>query len=450
MSENGYVKRDYKQELTDKLVKRIEAAKAGLESGLQLSSPWLECASPPVNPVTGTRYRGINFISCMSAGYSDPRFLTYKNVELLAKEMGQPIHVKKGEVGIPIFKAVQIEVGGKGKQGEEIAGKEGSHGESEGKKMVWTLAYAGTVFNAEQISGIEPLQPRAFEFEPLESAEQLVDAMREKTSLQVEHIARASASYSSKSHAIKISNPEMFVSREAYYDVLLHELGHSTGPALGRDMGNSFGSQKYAFEELVAELSSVFMGAELGVKHSLTSMENHAGYLDSWLRALKEDKNIIFKAAALASKASQYQVDTLNDYRLEHGLSKSAVAQVCSREEAIQLIAQNPDRFKDVPDTFRLDKGFVMEAIQVMRDKPTFPILSVLDGALRDDKEVVLSAISKDSDSKALIGGKLLKELFMATPGNAWADVAKNPVPLLEGLVAQSCLQKSQEVAIGM
>lgn len=450
MSENGYVKRDYKQELTDKLVQRIEAARAGLESGLHVSSPWLECSSPPVNPVTGTQYRGVNFLSCMSSGHSDPRFLTYKNVEFLAKKTGQPIHVKKGEAGIPIFKAVQVELGGKEHQGGHAQGQETAQEETEGKKLIWTLAYAGTVFNAEQISGIEPLQPRVFDFEPLESAEQLVEAMKEKTQLQIEQIAKASASYSSKTHTIKISTPEMFVSREAYYDVLLHEVGHSTGPALGRDMGNTFGSPKYAFEELVAELSSLFTGAELGVKHSLASMENHAGYLDSWLHALKEDKNMIFKAAALASKATQYQIDALADFRLEHGLGKAAAAQVVTKEEAIQVVAQNPDSFKDVPLSFRQDKSFVIEAIQVMREKPTFPILSVLDATLRDDKEVVLSAIARDSNSRAHIGGRLLKELFMASPGNAWADVAKNPVPILEGLVAQAALHKSQEIGIGM
>ncbi|MGD6771333.1 zincin-like metallopeptidase domain-containing protein, partial [Staphylococcus arlettae] len=84
---------------------------------------------------------------------------------------------------------------------------------------------------------------------------------------KVEHNDGGRAFYSVNQHKVSMPHKEKFVPG-AYYDTLLHELGHSTGPALGRDLSGSFGSAKYAFEELVAELSSVFMSAELGIPHN--------------------------------------------------------------------------------------------------------------------------------------------------------------------------------------
>ena len=114
--------------------------------------------------------------------------------------------------------------------------------------------------------------------------------------------------------------PEKFKSSGAYMDTLLHEFGHATGPALGRDMSGDKNSASYAKEELVAELSSIFMSAELGIPHDPKLHENHAAYMKSWLSALKNDKNFIFSAAQKASKATEYQMGHLEAYRLENSV----------------------------------------------------------------------------------------------------------------------------------
>jgi antirestriction protein ArdC len=67
---------------------------------------------------------------------------------------------------------------------------------------------------------------------------------------------------------------------------------------------NRFGSEEYAEEELVAELGSAFLCSHLGVPSKLR--EDHAAYIKSWIRILKEDKRAIFKASALATKAAGY------------------------------------------------------------------------------------------------------------------------------------------------
>jgi antirestriction protein ArdC len=99
-----------------------------------------------------------------------------------------------------------------------------------------------------------------------------------------------------------------FSSRDAYYSTLLHELAHWTGhhTRLDRDLTGARSSTSYAFEELVAELSSAYSGSYLGLSEVL--LENHASYLDSWLTLLKNDEKAFFKAVNLAQKATDYLV----------------------------------------------------------------------------------------------------------------------------------------------
>src|SRR6185437_15001191 len=89
-----------------------------------------------------------------------------------------------------------------------------------------------------------------------------------------------------------------------WHRTALHELGHATGHAsrLGRDLSGSFGSKKYAFEELVAEMTAAFGCASLGIAPTV----RHADYIASWLEVLHEDNRAIVRAASQASKAADW------------------------------------------------------------------------------------------------------------------------------------------------
>jgi antirestriction protein ArdC len=77
--------------------------------------------------------------------------------------------------------------------------------------------------------------------------------------------------------------------------------------ALARDFSGRFGTQAYAFEELIAELGSAFLNAELGF--AAATIPSHAGYIESWMKVLKNDKKAIFTAASQASKADRHIMD---------------------------------------------------------------------------------------------------------------------------------------------
>lgn len=93
---------------------------------------------------------------------------------------------------------------------------------------------------------------------------------------------------------------------ESYFSTLCHELCHWTSPEsrCHRQLGQRFGDQAYAIEELVAELGAAFLCADLRITGEPRA--DHAQYLASWLAVLKADKKAIFTAASKASEAAAF------------------------------------------------------------------------------------------------------------------------------------------------
>jgi antirestriction protein ArdC len=98
--------------------------------------------------------------------------------------------------------------------------------------------------------------------------------------------------------------PQAYFNPIDWHRTALHETGHAVGAPhrLNRDLSGSFGSKKYAFEELVAEQISAYCCASLGIVPTV----RHADYIGSWIETLRADSRAIFRAASLASKAADY------------------------------------------------------------------------------------------------------------------------------------------------
>jgi antirestriction protein ArdC len=103
---------------------------------------------------------------------------------------------------------------------------------------------------------------------------------------------------------VTMPEPSLFKDLDHYRATLAHELSHWTGheSRLARQLGGRFGSEAYAMEELVAELSSAILGAELGLP--VDHLDHHASYLASWLKVLKADSRAILTVAAKAEEAA--------------------------------------------------------------------------------------------------------------------------------------------------
>jgi len=167
-----------------------------------------------------------------------------------------------------------------------------------------------TVFNTEQCDGLKLPKRRSV----VESVAKVdpKDAMGHARGL-VERLVGCTLShggnracYSPSFDAIRMPAPEQFSPLDHYRATLAHECTHATGAKarLDRDLSGRFGSDSYAAEELVAELSAAMIGARLGFDTAL--IEHHAAYLEDWLRVLKGDRKALMTAASKAQQACDY------------------------------------------------------------------------------------------------------------------------------------------------
>ena len=198
------------------------------------------------------------------------------------------------------------------------------------------------VFNAEDIEGIPPENaPVHLNDRTATIAQNLEESSRCPVIESSGYLG--SAAYSPATDRILIAPRETFRSDEAFTRVLLHEMTHSTGhpSALARELDTRFGSPSYAEEELVAELGSLFLSADLGIQSTDLEgefYENHVSYLQSWMNALENDPSYLFKAASKADHA-----DTFIMERYEEELGKNIEIDAPELEEEVSLAVESHD-----------------------------------------------------------------------------------------------------------
>ncbi len=280
---------DVHQHITDQIVAAIEAGVA------EFNLPWNRPAGAitrPKNIASGQLYRGINvvtlWVEAQVRGYSVPVFGTYKQWQ----EAG--CQVRRGEKASLVVFYKEYEV-------DAEPEKEGNVGKRWVAKGYW-------VFNAQQVDCYE--MPDVPEVSPIERNAK-VETFMAATGADIRHGGQ-SAHYDVKTDHIQMPDEGLFTGTdtsnptEAYYSTLLHETCHWTGhkSRLDRDLGMRFGKDAYAAEELIAELGAAFLCADLQVTRSLR--EDHAAYIDHWLKIMKADKKAIFTAAAKANQALEY------------------------------------------------------------------------------------------------------------------------------------------------
>lgn len=264
-----------------------------LEAGVR---PWSRSWKSGVGPnafgvlptrVTGEHYQGINILllwgTMEQRGYRNPIFMTFKQ----AQELGG--FVRKGEKGSTVVYASAIT--------REV---EGDNGQTEEERIPFMKQYA--VFNCEQIEGL----PERFYQVTTEAREPTeVQAFFARAGVAIRH-GGDKAFYTPAADFVQMPAPEAFESLDAYHATLAHEAVHSTGhpSRLDRKFGKRFGDHAYAAEELVAELGAAFLCGSLGI--SSEPREDHASYLASWLKVLKQDKRAVFTAARMAQQAADF------------------------------------------------------------------------------------------------------------------------------------------------
>ena len=269
---------------------------ADLENGVRTwQRPWnaSHSAGRIILPLrhNGTPYRGVNVLllwyEAMEKGFNSPIWMTYKQ----ASEIGA--QVRKGEQGSLVVYADRFTKKDTDDQGAEVE-----------REIPFMKGY--TVFNVEQIDGL----PAQYVAKPQESPAPMArienaERFFAATGATIRHGGNQ-AFYSPAHDFVQMPPLESFKDAEAYSATLAHELTHWTAhpSRLARELGKRFGNEAYAAEELIAEMGSAFLCADLGITPEVR--EDHAAYLASWLKVLKADNRAIFTAAAQAQRATDY------------------------------------------------------------------------------------------------------------------------------------------------
>ena len=303
---------DIYQSVTQRILEALERGER------PWSRPWRlnPTDGVPRNAVTGRPYHGINVLLLWGAaqleGYTSQRWLTYRQ----ASEAGG--HVRKGERGELIVFWKFLERERLDDDGRPVLGDDG-----EPQTVTIPVARGYFVFNTEQCEdlpeGLAPAPEADPDWDPAPAAEAFVAA----TGAQIRHGGNR-AFYAPAADRIQMPHREQFAGEDGYYGTLLHELTHWTGAEhrLHRRF-DRFGTEAYAFEELVAELGAAFLCARLGL--AAEPREDHASYLRSWLKVLKEDHKAIFSAAAAARAATEFLEGLQPNAEAPTGAARSAV-----------------------------------------------------------------------------------------------------------------------------
>jgi antirestriction protein ArdC len=271
---------DYAKKFADLMIKALENETA----------PWIkpwkagEVPSGPHNGITNRSYRGGNYINLLltqlDKGYETSDWMTFKQIG----EAGGK--VKKGERGTSIqyWKSVEPSA-------EALAE------DPNAKKRMQVFYFV--VFNRDQCEGLP--DPKMQTHVPVEWRHEKCESLMANSGVAFNFDGGDRAFYRPDTDQIHMPSKAAFHSQDGFYATALHELGHSTGhkDRLNRDLSGKFGSERYAVEELRAEIFSYLAGERLGIGHD---PGQHTAYVKSWIKILKNDPKEILRACADAEK----------------------------------------------------------------------------------------------------------------------------------------------------
>ncbi|MDA9497985.1 ArdC family protein [Bradyrhizobium sp. CCBAU 11357] len=277
-------------EITDKIISELEAGR------VPWVQPWGTAAakaslSMPKNASTNRPYSGVNILllwgSTIEHGFTGQSWLTFRQ----ALSLGG--HVRKGERGTMVVYA------------DRFVPSDEKRRDAETGEEAQTIPFLKrfTVFNCDQCDDLPHEVATAAPPPPQGLIEPRVEELIKATGIDF-RIGGNRAFYAPAEDYVQVPPPQAYFEPINWHRTALHELGHATGhrSRLNRDQSGSYGTRKYAFEELVAELAAAFGCASFGIVPTV----RHSDYIGSWLEVLREDNRAIVRAASQASKAADY------------------------------------------------------------------------------------------------------------------------------------------------
>ena len=306
-------KKQFREMVADMFVNALEEDPLAFFKGWDFSE-----TGKPVNAHTDVQYRGVNvlYLKMMEhiKGYGDPRWMSWTQIK-----QHKDLHLKAGAQGAKVEywmpvdneanKAMTWDAYNRLSYEEKHSIYVDEDGDTKEKYSIKPKYF--TVFNGADIEGLDRYETPDLYLHQVDPAE-VVSMISDGMQVPIEHVFNSSSAYYSPvEDIVHLPAPEQFHNNEEYNRTALHELGHATGHErrLARDQTGSFGSKAYAYEELVAEITSCFMSEYVPDPITKEGLDQHKAYVQSWASAIKDNKNYLFKAIKDAEKASDYMIE---------------------------------------------------------------------------------------------------------------------------------------------
>lgn len=267
--------KNYFGDLTTKLIELIEKG-----TNLNWCKEWV--SNKYTNPFSGTTYKGTNYLACMLdvalKDRSSTLFCTFNQAK------ANKLKIRKGAKSISIVYYGTIK-----------------NEDNEGNETSKSILRYSSVFNFDDIEGDKEKYITPSNIAPIVQIDEIKQYIE-----NIEHNkGYGDPCYIPSMDKVCMPKIEQFSSIESYYSTYFHELSHWTShnTRCDRPVNTNKNTVTYAKEELIAELSSVFLSSEFNLSYNL---ENHASYLGSWLSALRKEPNFLKEVIKDATKASNY------------------------------------------------------------------------------------------------------------------------------------------------
>ncbi|MDB8703340.1 zincin-like metallopeptidase domain-containing protein [Mediterraneibacter gnavus] len=385
------------------------------EEKLDWKKEWNGLSGRPYNPVSKTVYHGSNYFSLlltsMAKGYQDPRWCTFAQI----KEQGWTLKAGKGQSAkIEFWYPYDRE------QKKSISWQEfrEAGGQINDRYQLYSKTYS--VYNGDMIVGIPKLEVTQKEIQPVE----LVDTISQNMGVPISYHQTDRAFYRPVEDRIYLPYRQQFDSEYAYASTALHELSHATGSEhrLNRKQGGEFGTEPYAYEELVAEISSCFLSSELPIGQTEEHLKNHKAYVQSWIQGIKEQPEALFRAVKDAEQAAVYLeyhggLITLEEYQT-YGIEIEPASQTrdlvpkFGTEETKKVAIESTIDYKDLEfHTNRYnEKGHGREEYYRIVSLEEKGLVAPVDRTVYRDREQARITISKKAEWKEVLYEDLIQE----------------------------------------
>lgn len=385
------------------------------EKNLEWKKEWNGLPSRPYNPISKTVYNGSNYFSLLltsiQKGYQDNRWCTFAQI----KEQGWKLKPGKGQSGrIEYWYPYDRE------QKKAISWQEfrEAGGQINDRYQLFSRVYF--VYNGDMIVGIPKLEVTQNKIQQVE----LVDTISGSMGVSISYHESDQAFYRPVEDRIYLPYRQQFHSEYAYASTALHELSHATGSEhrLNRKQGGEFGTEPYAYEELVAEISSCFLSSELPMGQTEEHLQNHKAYVQSWIQGIKEQPDALFRAVKDAEQAAVYLeyhggLITLEEYQT-YGIEVEPAAQTrdpvpkFGTEETKKVAIESTMDYEDLDFHVNRynEKGYGREAYYRIVSLNEEGIVTPVDRTVYRNLEQVRTAISQKTEWKEVLYEDLIQE----------------------------------------